>query len=218
MDPLRIAILGYGNVGSALAGAFLGAGHHVVFGANPDNPNGARRAQAGDLALARAEAASARDAITGADLVVLAVPFGAASTLLPPLADVLTGVTLIDATNPIGPGLTHAGGTRSGAEAIADLLPGAHVVKCFNVYGTENLGGVPPQPGRGQPLMPYAGSNAEAKARVSALLIGLDWDPLDVGPLSAALDLEHLALLWIRLVRQGGRDGHLVWSALPWAP
>jgi predicted dinucleotide-binding enzyme len=65
--------------------------------------------------------------------------------------------------------------------------------------------------------MPYAGDDATAKARVAQLAADLGWAPLDVGPLSAAVDLEHLALLWIRLVRSGGHDPHLVWTARQWA-
>ena len=31
---------------------------------------------------------------------------------------------------------------------------------------------------------------------------------------AAALHLEHLTLLWVRMVRAGGRSPHLVWAAL----
>ncbi len=216
MSKSRIAIFGYGKVGSTLATAFIGAGHEVVFAINPNRPTGVAEAISANPALSSAQTASAVEAVTGANFVVLAVPFNTVGPLLTPIADRLGGLTVIDATNPVGPGLVHGVGTSSGAEVIARMVPKASVVKCFNIYGAENLGGVQTPVGAPVPLMALAGEDRGAKAAVQELLVTLGWSPLDVGPLSAALDLEHWALLWIRMVRGGGRDGHLVWSAIEW--
>ena len=218
MSRLRIAVLGHGNVGTALAGALLAAGHEVALGADGDRLAGAEQARAVHPALAAAAVSTASEAVEGADLVVLAVPFTALDELLPPLRDALVGVTVVDATNPVGPGFTHRlESGRSGAEHVAELAPGAHVVKAFNVYGVENLGAAPVAPGP-RPVMPYAGDDEAAKRRVGGLLADLGWEPLDVGPLAAAVDVEHLSLLWIRLVRGRGHDPHLVWAALRHTP
>jgi len=217
MSPLRIAVLGHGNVGATLAGAFLAAGHDVTLGADADRLPRAEQARAARPTLARASVAAAHEAVADADLVVLAVPFRALDELLPPLRDALDGTTVVDATNPVGPGLTHGLGPTSGAQHVAALAPGAHVVKAFNVYGVENLGAAPTFPDV-RPFMPYAGDDEAAKHRVAGLLADLGWDPLDVGPLAAALDIEHLSLLWIRMVRAGGHDPHLVWAALRGTP
>ena len=40
------------------------------------------------------------------------------------------------------------------------------------------------------------------------------WEPLDVGPLQQALHLEHMTLLWVRMVRVQGRSPHMVWAML----
>jgi hypothetical protein len=209
---VRIAVLGYGNVGGTLAGAFLAAGHHVVLATNPTRPDGAQQARDGDPRLAGAEVADPLDAVTGADLVVLAVPFGAVDGVLAPLAQALAGTVVVDATNPVGPGLTHGLGTTSGSRHVASLAPEALVVKAFSVYGYENLGRSSADGAR--PVMFFAGDDSAAKTQVATLLDGLGWEPLDAGSLDAALDLEHLTLLWIRLVRLGGQDPHLVWAAL----
>ncbi len=216
MSGNRIAILGYGNVGRALAGGLLAAGNQVVFGINPTNPEGAEEARAADPALASAEIADAEEAVGGADVVVLAVPFAALADLLPPLASSASGKVVIDATNPVGPGFTHGIGATSGAQHVAEMLPGAQVVKAFNTYGFENLGTAPPAPAQVTPMSPFAGDDADAKSTVAALVTDMGWEGVDVGPLAAALDLEHLALLWIRMVRLGGQDPHLVWAALRW--
>jgi hypothetical protein len=49
---------------------------------------------------------------------------------------------------------------------------------------------------------------------VARLIVQLGWEPLDVGGLLQALHLEHMTLLWIRMVRMGGQSPHLVWAAL----
>ncbi|WP_088317492.1 NADPH-dependent F420 reductase [Kineosporia sp. R_H_3] len=214
MSAMRIAVVGHGQVGGALTAAFLGAGHDVVLATNPARPEGATQARDRDPRLAAAAVADPADAVRGADLVVLAVPFAAVGDVLAPLRDALTGAVVVDATNPVGPGLTHGlGSTTSGAQHVAALIPGAAVVKAFSVYGFENLHPVPEGPGP-RPVMFHAGDDRTAKDRVAGLLTDLGWEPIDAGGLEAALDLEHLTLLWVRMVRLGGRDPRLVWAAL----
>lgn len=212
---MRITLFGYGNVGGAIGAAALRAGHQVAFATNPADPTRAARVVTATPALAGATACAPREAVADADLVVLAVPFPALETLLPGLAADLAGRIVVDATNPVGPRLTHGLlSTESGAERVSALLPGAQVVKAFNVYGWENLDQPPAGPPGVGPVMPYAGDDAAAKARVAELLTSLGWEPLDAGPLAAAVDLEHLTLLWIRMVRGGGLSPRLVWAAL----
>ena len=212
---MRITLLGYGHVGSALGSAFVRAGHHVAIAENPERPGGAEAALRAVPGLAGASVQPADEAVRGADVVVMAVPFPAVEAVLEPLRPDLEGAVLVDATNPVGPGLRHGlGSERSGAAHVTTLVPGAHVVKAFNVSGFENLAEPPVGPGGLRPLMPYAGEDPTAKERVHGLVAGLGWEPLDVGGLDAALDLEHLTLLWVRLVRGRGLDPHLVWAAL----
>ena len=72
---MKIAIIGAGNVGKALAGSFERAGHDVtVSSAHPDTARAVAE-QTG----ARA-AASNRDAVRDAEVVVLAVPYGPCPT------------------------------------------------------------------------------------------------------------------------------------------
>jgi predicted dinucleotide-binding enzyme len=212
---MRLAILGYGRVGTAVARAALAAGHAVTLAEHPSRPGGAATARDSDPRLAAAALADPRTAVEGADAVVLAVPFAAVESVLGPLRAVLAGKVIIDAVNPVGPGLTHGLGSReSASERVAALVPEAAVVKALSVYGYENLDDPPTGPAGVRPVMPYAGDNPVAKATVAALLADLGWEPLDVGPLAAAVDLEHLTLLWVRMVRAGGLSPRLVWAAL----
>ena len=62
--------------------------------------------------------------------------------------------------------------------------------------------------------MMFCGTDAAAKATVAGLIAQLGWEPLDVGGLEQALHLEHMTLLWIRMVRVNGASPHIVWAAL----
>ncbi len=215
---MRLGIIGYGNVGSAVARAALAAGHQVTLATNPANPAGAAAARDAHPGLAAARIGAPLDVVADADLVVLAVPFATVEQVVAPLREALAGRILVDATNPVGPGLTHGlGSHEAGAQRVAAAAPQARVVKAFSVYGFENLTEPPTGPTGMRAIMPIAGDDPAAKATVAELLTDLGWQPLDTGPLAAALHLEHLTLLWVRLVRVLGHDPRLVWAALPHA-
>lgn len=209
---MKIAFIGHGNVGRAVADSVARRGHPVILAADGDRQV---KAEATAAQIPGATVATTEAAVAAADLVVLAVPYGAVEAALTPLREALAGKILIDCTNPVGPGLTHGlGSQRSGTQAIQALVPATPVVKAFSIYGFENF---EPEAWAGhdpRPVMMFCGDDRGAKATVGALLAELGWDPLDVGGASAALQLEHMTLLWVRLVRAGGRSSRLVWSRL----
>jgi hypothetical protein len=49
---------------------------------------------------------------------------------------------------------------------------------------------------------------------VAGLVGDVGFEPLDVGGLEQALHLEHMTLLWVRMVRLQGHSPHLVWGAM----
>lgn len=209
---MNIAFIGYGNVGGALADRLQRLGHHVTLAANDARSESVTKLLARNPSL-RTDPPDA--AVTAADVVVLATPFSANADVLTPLAPQLAGKVLIDCTNPVGPGLTHGLGSRqSGTEMIQALLPDTKVVKAFSIYGFENFEDSS-YPGYGvKPVMMVCGNDASAKAVVSSLVAELGWEPLDVGGAEQALHLEHMTLLWVRMVRMGGRSPHTVWAHL----
>ncbi len=125
---MRIAIIGSGNVGKALATSATKAGHHVTLSAR--SPEKAR--EAAQATKARA-APSNQDAVKEADLVVLAVPADKVDEVVGALAPELDGKVIIDVTNRVDmkdPGKTLDGSSMS--EHIQKKAPQAHVVKAFN--------------------------------------------------------------------------------------
>lgn len=218
---MLIAVIGSGNVGGTLGRRWAELGHEVVFGVR-DPSRGASAVKGGSGANAPlpagARVATPLEAVRGtgasgsADVVLLATPWPAVAQALGELGAALDGVALLDATNPIAPGLrVDAGpGGASGAERVQALAPGAHVVKVFNTTGYENMRN--PELESGRAAMFYAGDDAPSKAKARDLAVALGFDAVDAGPLSRARELEHLAVLWISLAFGGtgvaalGRD------------
>jgi NADPH-dependent F420 reductase len=200
---MLIAILGAGNVGSALARGWARAGHQIVLGV---------RDPAGAAQLAReiqAEALNSAAAAASAEVVVLALPWNVAEQAIKALGD-LRGKILIDCMNPLamkdGALGLERGFTTSGAEAVASWAPGARVVKTLNQVGAELMDEAASLAGR--PVMFVAGDDSDAKEIASALVQALGFEALDAGALRQARLLEPLAMVWINqaLLRGEGRN------------
>ena len=195
---MNIAVIGTGNVGSALGSSFSRAGHQVTFAAR--DADKARSVAAG----AGARAATAVEAVAGADVVVLAVPYAAVEAVAAEIVPVVAGKVVVDATNPLKPdysGLATAGGP-SAAERLVGLLPGARVVKAFNTLFATNQAD---PAGQGTTLDAlFATDDDTAAAAVGELAGSIGFRPVRVGPLAAAQELEGLAWLNIRLQMLNG--------------
>lgn len=200
---MTIAIIGAGNVGGALARRITGFGESIHFGV----PDPAKYAQLAADIGGNAKVGLVADAVATSDMAILAVPYAAAIPTAQSIRD-WEGRILVDATNPIASGLSglSVGTTSSGAEEIARVAHNARVVKAFNTTGYENM--TRPQYPAGAVFMPVCADDTDARSRVLALAIGLGFDAIDCGPLSAARYLEPFAMTWIHLAyRQGiGRD------------
>ncbi|WP_017300276.1 NADPH-dependent F420 reductase [Nodosilinea nodulosa] len=209
---MKLAFIGIGQVGAALAGNLAALGHSVTIAARDPSSKTVTEALAKYPALA---VAATEDAIAAAEVIFLATPFAAVSAALAN-GDAFAGKVLVDCTNPVGPGLTHGlDSKRSGSEAVQSLVPQARVVKAFTIYGFENFEDSA-YPGYGdlKPAMLIAGDDAEAKQVVATLCQDLGWEPVDTGPLSMSLHLEHMTLLWIKMARVQGGGAGFVWARL----
>ena len=209
---MKIAFLGYGQVGAPLADHLARAGHTVTLAANDPGSDKAKAALARNAALT---AKAPAEAVREADVVFLATPFAANEAALKAVSAELAGKVLVDCTNPVGPGLSHGlNNVESGSQMVQKLAPAAKVVKAFTIYGFENFEDNV-FPGAGvKPVMMFCGADSGAKATVASLVSDLGWEPLDVGGLEQALHLEHMTLLWIRMVRVHGASAHTVWAVL----
>lgn len=202
---MKIGIIGSGQVGGTLGTRWAAKGHNVTFGTRGG------RSEAIGLLLRRAgpngRSASIEDAVRDSDVLLLSTPWDSTQQALSGAGN-LAGKILIDATNPLLPGLAglSVGTTCSGAELVAQWASGAKVVKAFNSVGF-NVMADPAFP-QGNAVMFYCGDDAAANGVVANLVEELGFDAVDAGGLTAARLLEPLAMLWISLaLKQGfGRE------------
>jgi predicted dinucleotide-binding enzyme len=208
---MRVSVIGTGSMGRGFAARLVRAGHRVgVFG----------RDAAKAAAVAHQVGAAAVDARSAAEaeIIVLAVPFGAAVDALTALGD-LNGRIVIDLTNPLTAdymGLT-IGHTTSAAEEIVKAVPGIRLVKGFNTVFAEVLvSGKTTADGRDVPVY-LASDNADAKAVVADLARSLGFGVVDAGGLKNARYLEPLAGFNIFLAYGAGLGTAMTPAWLPLA-
>lgn len=209
---MKITFIGIGNVGSPLAGHLARLGHSVTIAAREAGSESVRKAVGKNSSIV---ARPPKEAVAEAEVVFLATPFQANEEALKAVGAELKGKILVDCTNPVGPGLTH--GLKngiSGSEFVQNLVPQAKVVKAFTIYGLENFQNSAYPGYNVKPVMMYCGRDAAAKKTVNELIAQLGWEPLDVGGLEQALHLEHMTLLWVRMVRVNGHSPNMVWARL----
>lgn len=206
---MSISIIGAGNVGMALGQAFAQRGETVVFGVpEPGKYEDAVAALGG-----KARVTTTAEAIAASDTVILAVPYAALPSIAQSVPD-WQGKVLIDATNPLAPGLAglSVGTTTSGAEELARLARGAHVVKALNTTGAENM--ADSRYPQGMPMMPVCGDDAQARQRAMALATLIGFEAVDMGPLMAARYLEPFAMTWIHLAIKQGHGRRFAFAIL----
>jgi hypothetical protein len=209
---VKIAFIGYGQVGAPLADHLQRVGHHVALAAKDPSSESVKKALAKNANL---KVSAPKDAVRDAEVVFLATPFQANEAALKAVAEEIQGKILIDCTNPVGPNLSHGlNNVQSGSEMVQKLVPETKVVKAFGIYGFENFEDSSYPKYNVKPVMMYCGNDSTAKETVGKLIAQLGWNPLDVGGLEQALHLEHMTLLWVRMVRVNRHPPNMVWAML----
>ena len=184
---MRIAVIGTGNIGGTLGGRWLAAGQDVVFGARSASADG--KAGAPVLAVG--------DALSGADVAVLAVPGPAVADVLGEHGSSLADRIVVDATNTMG------GTAFNSRAAIASAAPGARYVRAFNTLGWENF--ADPLPG----AQLFFAADPTARRAAEELIAAIGLEPVYVGDADAAGTVDALLPLWFALVRQRGGNRKL---------
>jgi 8-hydroxy-5-deazaflavin:NADPH oxidoreductase len=198
---VNIGVIGSGNVGGTLGGRWARNGHRVLFASR--EPNSAKMQKLARESGPNASIASNAEAASASDVLLVATPWEATEEALHSAGN-LAGKIVIDATNPLLPGLEglSIGCSRSAGEQVAEWARGAKVVKALNTVGW-NIMADPQFPGR-RVAMFYCGDDAEAKKVAGDLIGELGFDALDAGPLQQARVLEPFAMLWISLAFKHG--------------
>lgn len=182
---MKIAIIGTGNMATGLAQALSEAKVELVIGSRDPAKAAALAAKTG----ANVEGGGIAAAVKLADVIILALPFGAVADALQQAGD-LTNKILVDISNPISADYKTLviGHTTSAAEEIQALAPNATVVKAFNTIFAPLL----PQSARlNKTLQVFIASDDEdAKTKVTQLTKALGFDAVDAGTLSNSRFIE----------------------------
>jgi predicted dinucleotide-binding enzyme len=179
---MKIGMLGAGDIARGVAKWALQQGHEVVM----CNNSGPAKLAPIIAELGPGARAGSRAEAAAAEVVLLAVPWES-------IRDVLTGLPpwngriLIDATNPfLNPqhlNVLDDIGDRLSSEIVADLAPGARLVKTFNtMFATHLAEGPRPRAGTRRVLF-VSGDDAAAKTTVTNLIESFGFAALDLGSL-----------------------------------
>lgn len=139
----------------------------------------------------KVRAASIAAAAEFGEVVLLALPVTALTEVLAVGGPALAGRTVIDCTNAF---LPDSGrfvlSEEAVAERIAATVPGAQVVKGFNLCAAEVYAGARREFEGRTLLVPLCGDDTDAVARVAALVEDMNLKPFHAGGLAQARYLE----------------------------
>ncbi len=200
---MKALFIGTGNVGATLARRFKSIGHSVqLYNQSQTLPEGFTAEElASNLSIA----------VNAAEIIVFATPFGAIQAIIDSVKD-WSNTIVIDATNPIAPGLKHLtiGNTNSGAETISKWIPQAKVIKAFNTTGWENMAN--PDYGKNKLTMFFAGDDLKAKETIRQIITAMGFEAYDAGELFMSRFLEAMAMVWIHPARLQGKGADFGFS------
>jgi len=207
---MEIAIIGAGNVGTALGNAWIKRGHEIAFGVrDPESAKARSLAQQFPTArlLLNGEAAQ------NAEIIVLATPWQSTEEAVRTCGD-LQGKTIIDCTNPLKSDFSglEIGFSTSGGEFISAWADGADVFKAMNQIGAR-LMDTPSFGGTIKPVMFVCGEGVQ-KASVILLIDQLGFAVVDAGDLKTARLLEPYGMLWIHLALAQKMPGDFAFALL----
>jgi predicted dinucleotide-binding enzyme len=183
----RLAVLGAGHVGPVIARLAIKAGYPVTIATAGDPDDLALIAE---LLVPGAEPRWAADAISDADVVVLAIPLHRFADLSPAL---LAGKVVVDAMNywPASDGVLRAFEDGASSELVAARLPGAAVVKALNHIGYHDLEDqTRPAHAPDRRAAGVAGNDPAAVDAIAAFVDRLGYDPVRLDSLRAGRILQ----------------------------
>jgi predicted dinucleotide-binding enzyme len=196
--PLRIGIIGTGNIGGALAKHWSKAGHELVIASrHPEQLQGMAKSLG-----PKVRAGTPKDAAAFGDVVLVSIPYGAMPQLGRDLQSELKGKIVLDTGNPYpnrdGPMADDARKRGTGVTS-AEFLPGTRLVRAFNAIKYTDLTNEANHPGE-KWAIPLAGDDAEALRVAQRLVRDAGFDPVVVGGLAKAKEFDVGTPVYVKLL------------------
>ena len=187
----KVAIIGLGNIGKAVAANLIKGKHSVILGSREIEKSKAFANELGSLAIAK----ETSDAIKEADVVIPAINFNSMKDFFKTYAAELDGKIIIDVSNPIAPNGDGGfkkiiGDNESAANILSEFIPkSAKLIKAFGTLGAGSLSADAfAQPER--KVLFYASDNVNSNNKIEELITSSGFDPLHIGGLDNAIRIE----------------------------
>jgi 8-hydroxy-5-deazaflavin:NADPH oxidoreductase len=186
--PLKIGVIGTGNIGGNLATLWAKAGHELVISSrHPEELEELARSLGPKVRVG-----TPREAAVFGDVVLISVPYAATPQIGRDLRSALAGKIVLDTGNPYPQrdGAMAEEARRKGTGvASAEFLPGTRLVRAFNAINYDDLRSEAHRKGE-RVAIPLAGDDAQALAIAERLVRDAGFDPVVVGPLSRAREFD----------------------------
>jgi 8-hydroxy-5-deazaflavin:NADPH oxidoreductase len=186
--PMKIGIVGTGNIGGALATHWAKAGHELVISSrHPEELQ--------ELAKSlgpKVRVGTPAEAAKFADVVVLSVPYKATPDVGRDLASIWKGKIVLDTGNPYpfrDGAMAQDARKRGTGVTSKEFLPGVRLVRAFNAISEKNLKNDSNRK-QGRWAIPVASDDAEALKIAERLVRDAGFDPVVVGGLARAREFD----------------------------
>ena len=203
----QVAIVGTGRMATVLGAALTKAGHAVAFGSRSPSTTTAVVQRAVGVG---ARVGSYREALRGAEVIILAIPYRAVEGFARDHANDLRNKVVVDISNPFDVPDNRIAGAEVTAKAIG---AGARVVAAFKDNFAVTLREPKDAQGR-QRDVHFAGDDETAKRVLAKLVADIGFVPVDCGVLRNARALDAMVPLMIELDRRYGGQGRSSWKFL----
>jgi predicted dinucleotide-binding enzyme len=183
-SPLRIGVIGSGNIGGTIGGLWVKSGHPVMFSSRHPDELKDMVAKLGS----RAQAGSVEQAIAFGDVLFIAVPYGAIPQIGKDYSVAIRGKVMLDACNAV---LARDGAIANEVEqngigvTSQKYLTGARIVRAFNTMSYMTFANEAHRPDP-KLAIPIAGDDAQAVQVAAGLVRDAGFDPVVVGSLVEA--------------------------------
>ena len=198
---MEVTIIGAGNMGRGLGTRLVAGGNRVeLLDRDPDEAASLAEELQASARDGGAKGGAAGDPISG-EVVMLAVPYDAAHSVIEHYGEQFEGKVVVDITNPVDfesfDRLVTPPDSSAAEELAAKAPPGAKLVKAFNTTFASTLrdGQVAGQP----PDVFIAGDDEGANSAVAELARAGGLNPIKAGPLRRARELERVGFLHMAL-------------------
>jgi 8-hydroxy-5-deazaflavin:NADPH oxidoreductase len=186
--PLKIGIVGTGNIGGALAKHWANAGHELVISSrHPEELQSLAKSLGPKVRVG-----TPLEAAQFGDVILLSVPYKATAQVGQDLASAWKGKIVLDTGNPypMRDGAMAFDARKRGTGVTSkEFLPGVRLVRAFNAINWDDLA----NQGNHKPerwAIPLASDDAEGLKVAQRLVRDAGFDPVVVGGLARAHEFD----------------------------